>query len=534
MKRFKILLTCILAASTLALAACSLLPSPTPKPTPKPDNGPKPIIRGETVVLFGSNNAFTIVYDGEDAEGGAELADRMASAVAALGLEKPEISVDSFKTETKCELLLGNTGRALSAEAKAIIDEKAADDPRGDHWIYLYKDGQLAIYANGREAYELALAELTEKYYKAGEITVKRDLSSIGYVEGPHDAYMEYEIIDEFYEGYTDPFVGLFEDYEKMILTRTDAKTYSIDYRDDRGGTWHTTFVEKRWGCWMLGELKYIEKNGSSALIQPASTDYEFVLTCAGKDKMTFRGGNHGDYPKVYGDGWVWDAEDSAKSNDRLLDMTLYDGKSGEKIELDIGKGTVVGGLRIVIHNNIYEMDYKQENVLINVEKSYLFNGYDIFCDSKLYMTQDVRFNGNTYTCMYPVRKNYGNCMFLYNADGTTTYCKTVAVGDNSYKPESKGHNVTKVEVWGEKYPQYHTTVEIFNPEDQMMSSNPETGYVRLWDMNAEGNKIYFSAFSNNQTLKWGTELNFKSKWSFSYQSDFKNPEAAPEFVVGY
>jgi len=185
MKRFKILLTCILAASTLALAACSLLPSPTPKPTPKPDNGPKPIIRGETVVLFGSNNAFTIVYDGEDAEGGAELADRMASAVAALGLEKPEISVDSFKTETKCELLLGNTGRALSAEAKAIIDEKAADDPRGDHWIYLYKDGQLAIYANGREAYELALAELTEKYYKAGEITVKRDLSASATLKVP-------------------------------------------------------------------------------------------------------------------------------------------------------------------------------------------------------------------------------------------------------------------------------------------------------------------------------------------------------------
>ena len=534
MKRFKYQLVFALALTVMSLAACTLLPSPTPKPTPKPDNGPKPITRGETVVIFGATSAFTIVYDGEDTDTGAAFADRMSSAVADLGLGKPEISVDTFKTETKCELLIGNTSRALSAEAKAIVEENLTADENGEHWVFLYRDGQLAIYANKASAYERALADLTDKYYKAGEITVKKSTKDVGYVIGPHDAYMEYETPGNFYDGYTDPFEGLFEDYEKMILTRTDAKTYSLDYRDSKGGTWHTTFVQKRWGCWMLGELKYIEKNGREALIQPASTDYEFVLTCAGKDKMTFRGGNHGDYPKVYGGDWVWDAEDSAKSNDRMLDMMLYDAKSGEKIELDIGKGTVVDGLRIVLHNNIYEMEYTQENVLINVEKSYLFNGYDVFCDSKLYMTQDVRFNGNTYTCMLPILKTYGNCMMLYNADGTTTYCKTVLVGDNSYKPNSTGHNATKVELWGENYPQYHTTVEIFNPEDQMMNSHPERGYIRLWDMNDHGNKVYFSAFTNEATLRWGTELNFKSKWSFSYQPDFKNPDTAPEFVIGY
>ena len=274
MKRFKILLTCILAASTLALAACSLLPSQTPTPTPKPDEGPKPIIRGETVVLFGSNNAFTIVYDGEDAEGGAELADRMASAVAALGLEKPEISVDSFKTETKCELLLGNTGRALSAEAKAIIDEKAAEDPRGDHWIFLYRDGQLAIYAGGNDAYELALAELTEKYYKAGEITVKKDTKSIGYVEGPHDAYMEYDIPDNYYDGYTDPFSVEDDDYKRMTLERlVDGVTYRISYRDENGGVFSQDFVKKEFGMYMMGLISYTERGGRVHNITTSSTE---------------------------------------------------------------------------------------------------------------------------------------------------------------------------------------------------------------------------------------------------------------------
>ena len=52
--------------------------------------------------------------------------------------------------------------------------------------------------------------------------------------------------------------------------------------------------------------------------------------------------------------------------------------------------------------------------------------------------------------------------------------------------------------------------------------------------MNSTGNKFYFSSFTNNQTLEWGTELNYKSKWSFSYQPDFKGLDKEPEFIVGY
>ena len=61
MKRLKFVLIFVLALSTLALAACSLLPGSKPTPTPKPDAGPKPVIRGESVVVFGANNAFSLI-----------------------------------------------------------------------------------------------------------------------------------------------------------------------------------------------------------------------------------------------------------------------------------------------------------------------------------------------------------------------------------------------------------------------------------------------------------------------------------------
>ena len=74
------------------------------------------------------------------------------------------------------------------------------------HWIWLCRDGQIALYANSLEAYEKALAEFDTKYFKDGVYKVKKGLEEIGYVEGPHAAYMEYDVPDNFFDGYEDPF----------------------------------------------------------------------------------------------------------------------------------------------------------------------------------------------------------------------------------------------------------------------------------------------------------------------------------------
>jgi len=183
------------------------------------------------------------------------------------------------------------------------------------------------------------------------------------------------------------------------------------------------------------------------------------------------------------------------------------------------------------MHNNIYEQKYAQENVLVNVERSYLFNGFDVLFDAKLYMAQDVKFN-NSYSAMMPTYKEYGNCMMLYNMDGTTTYAKTLLYG-NGNDCITRGFRTTKVDCWGENNPAYHMTVEILNPDDQLMSANPSSGYAALRDMlGGVENKIYFSTFSNKKTLVWGTELNYKTKYTFSYQPDFKNPTAEPDVMI--
>ena len=278
----------------------------------------------------------------------------------------------------------------------------------------------------------------------------------------------------------------------------------------------------------MIGVVKYTEASGMVHSITTSGTDHEFVLHCGAQTAASnVRGGNHGDYTL----GTAWNSDDSSLSNDRLLDITFYDGKNGDAISLNTGESVTVNGLRIVMHNNIYELDYKQENVLINVEKSYLYNGYDIFCDSRLYMAQDVNFEKSN-SCMLPISKTYGNRMMLYNVDGTTTYAATGLVGSTA-KPMITGFNANKVELWGENNPQYHMTVEILNPDGQMISHAGSDGYIRLWDMNTSQNKVYFTLFTLPRTLKWGTELNFKNKWSFSVQDSFTNPDREPDVKIG-
>ena len=499
-------------------------------------------VNGLPVTIADSENKtdYTIVYNSGSLDAQSAAID-LADAMNALGFGNPEIKPD-YEAASVSEIVIGDADRADVAEIKAYLEEAKKSAPDNYWWAYMYKSGKLYIIADSNYGYMKAIKVLTTDYVSDDGLVVYSELKSAASIDAadaileslldpnPHDAYMSYTTYDNFYDGYTDPYGMKDSDYKTMKITRTSAKIYTIEYADELGGKWQTTFVQKRWGCWMMGALGYVDSTGKSTAIQPGSTDYEFVLSCAGSDQLTFRGGNHGDYPKVYGDGWVWSEEDSSTSNDRLLDLTFYDGKSGDKFELAVGESTTCNGIRIVMHNNIYEYDYKQENVLINVEKSYLYNGYDILCDSKLYMTQDVRFGGSTYPCMLPISKNYGDSMFIYNMDGTVDYVKTLPYGQTTEKIHG-GHLATKVELWGPADPALHMTVEILNPDHQFISSS-SAGYLKIKDMSTGSNKIYFSSFTNNKTVKKGTELNYQSKWSFSYQADFVAPDREPDLII--
>ncbi len=490
-----------------------------------------------TVVDKAGENNYNIAYDSDSSEARA-AADALAALLSKKGLKAPAVIADTASASVN-EIVIGEASRAGVAALKSYLAEESKKNPDNYWWAAAYEDGKLYILAEDELGYSAALKYIGDNMFRDGELIVGSELLiAKGKSEDeiffdslvdpdPHEAYMSYEIYDNFYEGYDDPFAELYSEYKEMTVTLVDAKTYRISYVDDREGVFSADFVQKKWGMWMMGMMRYTEKNGTVHTITSSSTDYEFVLRCANEGSITFRSGNHADYTMS-----DWDATDTSKSNDRLLDMTFYDAKSGDAFTLAVGESKKVNGLRIVMHHNVYEQEYAQENVLMNVEKSYLYNGYDVLCDSTLYCTQDVSFN-TSYSCMLPISKKYGNCAMFYLEDGSTVFMKTPL--SNTADETRMGVNSSHIDLWGEDNPKYHMTVDLFNPEHQLMSSNTSgKGYVGFREMLGGGsNKLYCSMFSNPGMLEYGSEFNYSSRWAFSVQDDFVNPDRAPDFWVG-
>ena len=489
-----------------------------------------PVVKDDLVYLFGSTEDFTVVYDDKSTAN---------SFIDAIGIDDVNAVAYADKAETMCEILIGDTDRALSAEAKALVASKKSTLSR-DAYAWIYKDGQLAIYAINDTAYASAFAEFASRYCDGSVVSVPVDVQFDG-GSVIHDAYMEYDSFDNFYDGYADPFGMSDDQYKEMTVTRTRT-AYEISYKDEFGGTFIATFVERGWGIWAMGGMTYIDNTGKQHNMVPDNTDSEFVLRIGAKTPVTLRSGNHGNYP---GDSsWQPYNEDSTSQfNDKMLDLTLYDAKTGNKLNLSkVGSSATVNGLRIVMHHNIYEISYKQNNVLANAERSYLYNGCDIMCDTKLYMAQDVQL-GNSFSCMLPVNKGYGNCAMFYALDGSTVYMHTPDKADVSLPEISMGVNADYIDLWGENNSAYHIKIKLNNIEDQFRNSvenSEEAGYAGIRNMpgsNGLGsttNKIYCSAFSAGGEMEHGESLNFNSCWSFSYEPDFVNPDREPDRTVGY
>ena len=127
MKKIAFILALLLL--TLAFVACG--DSETSEP--ELDGDPVPVMRGDSALIFGANTAFALVYPSTDVAVSANVAGDIINIVSDAGLKRPTFSADKDKPETKCELLIGETSRALSAEAKAAITDAIAEDPGGDH-----------------------------------------------------------------------------------------------------------------------------------------------------------------------------------------------------------------------------------------------------------------------------------------------------------------------------------------------------------------------------------------------------------------
>ena len=96
----------------------------TPADDPSDDSGKADslVIKDDSAVIFSADSAFTLVYPTGDVAVSANVAADIIEIVTGLGLKTPKVAADSDKNATKCELIIGESSRYISARAKAKIE----------------------------------------------------------------------------------------------------------------------------------------------------------------------------------------------------------------------------------------------------------------------------------------------------------------------------------------------------------------------------------------------------------------------------
>ena len=484
-----------------------------------------------TTLFGGSNYDYSIAYD-EDDSMTKTAAEYLAIRMESLTGKKPLLYGASNATGR--EVVIGNVD-GVSEELYAKVAALADADSENEYFAIKYCNDRLYVAASCDDAYTNAIKYFMSTFKKDGTIVVN-DKTDIAFAVSaddllissrvdatPHDVYMSYEIADNFFDAYADPFNISDDELNKITLVHTDEKHYDMIYADDIGGTYRVTLVRKFWGMWILGGMEYTTVSGTVHKIFNDATEYEFVLRCGkvGGNSAEIRSGNHGAFAMAESD---WNGEDTTLTNDRFLDMTFYDGKTGGKVDLAIGESVTLDGVRMVLHHNVYEDEYCAENVLLNVERSYLFNGYEVLFDAKLYSVQDMEYN-LTYSACMPISKKYGDRAIFYHDDGTYSYYMTPNYTDRGVNAYRRGIQSSRVDLFGSENPEIHMIVTLFNP-DLMLAFGSDGGYTAYRNMlGGTSNKVYFGMFSQGTyTCLWGTELEYKNSWRFEYNEDFVAP----------
>ena len=161
-------------------------------PTPEPE-GWKPSGATITVATENSTSIFAPVIGETDKALSEKAMKSLIALLDAKGL-KSFISDPVYSSDpaTRSELIVGLSDRTVSVKAKEFLDEKSAPTPNDLHWVFYYYDGKLAIIANSAEAYEKAIADISQKYISNGAFSFSDTLKDHGTVTRvAYDAELE-------------------------------------------------------------------------------------------------------------------------------------------------------------------------------------------------------------------------------------------------------------------------------------------------------------------------------------------------------
>lgn len=309
-----------------------------------------------------------------------------------------------------------------------------------------------------------------EKLMPSDYLRIKRDVLKLG------------AIVDK----YRDP-IG---EYEMEFKRSSDVQyTLSCTYA---GKPLTLTFDKKSWGTWNIGTWRY-----DGEALAGGGTDWEYVNMVGDSDGgLDWSGGNHG--------------------RETLVDIRFYDGSTGEELVLANGQSAEIRNLTIVEHTELYTTDASKPYA--NVTRTYRVAGNTITFEADCEFIRDV-YMGRSYTCMFPVSKQYGQFAEFYRLDGSVEKVETTLEG---VKPDYSGSflgqtDAMRVVLYGPKNPDYKFDVQVYSLEDASdFFSNGDKTFI--WDMNSSHNKVYFSKFDTGAPtlMEAGRRTSNKSTWTFT------------------
>ncbi len=273
-----------------------------------------------------------------------------------------------------------------------------------------------------------------------------------------------------------------------MSLTKNSDSMYTVACTADNGKKLTLTFDKKSWGTWNIGTLTC-----GGTMLAGGGTDWEYVFRAQGAANG-FSGGNHG--------------------NEKLVDITFYDGKTDKKLAPENGK-TIEGLTEIkIIENTLLHLG-DDTKCYAAVTRTYTVYGQSISLECDFRFLTDMSFS-LSYTCMFPVLKTVGLYCAFRNDDGSENVVTTLEVGLADYSgPMYKDNAASECVIWGKKNKDYAFVVRVLTPEDSCdnYSNFAKTFY---WDMNTTTNKLYFSRFPDSayEKVTAGTEWHTKSDWT--------------------
>ena len=134
-----------------------------------------------TVATSSEKSTFVPVISTTDKKMSSNAMDVLTEVIKENGLKTFSSSpVYSSENAVRNEVIIGESSRTASVNAKALLDEKTVASPDDLHWVIHYHSGKLAIIANSTAAYDKAISVLAEKYMSGGAFAFPDTLKEYG------------------------------------------------------------------------------------------------------------------------------------------------------------------------------------------------------------------------------------------------------------------------------------------------------------------------------------------------------------------